>query len=255
MAAEKAYRDQIGFEYEVDIDKRSQLERAKRKMAHIVGSGGTAFMGEELAAHAATIERLEQEISLDPEEAAGEYVTAHAKYAQLLEKCTKAAAKAKEDALTQHADIQAKIAALEAEQLELRKQSDAQMTADAHLHSLLSAKAEAASSHSFQKVLEASDFTDALDQQLDDLFDATWLAQNGLARVPKEMLQAIVLKTRPLWVKAASEAVQSQLEDTGYEQVFIAANLFADKPAAYKESKACSKKGESAAPGLAATAN
>ncbi len=83
MAAEKAYRDQIGFEYEVDIDKRSQLERAKRKMAHIVGSGGTAFMGEELAAHAATIERLEQEISTDPEDAAGENVTAHAKQSTL----------------------------------------------------------------------------------------------------------------------------------------------------------------------------
>ena len=79
MAAAKAYRDQMGFEYEVDIDKRSQLELAKRKMAHIVGSGGTAFMGEELAAYAATIEGLEQEISLDPEEAAGEDVTAHAK--------------------------------------------------------------------------------------------------------------------------------------------------------------------------------
>ena len=172
-----------------------------------------------------------------------------------MEKCTRAAAKAKEDALIKHADIQAKIAALEAEQLDLRKQSVAQMTADAKLHSLLSAKVEATSSHSFQKVLEASDFTEALDQQLDALFDATWLAQNGLAQVPKEMLQAVVLKTRPFWVKAASEVVQSQIEDTGYKQAFTAANLFADKPSASKDNKGCNKKGEHAEPGLSAAAN
>ena len=49
----------MGFEYEVDLDKRSQLELARRKMAHIVGSGGAKFMGEELAGYAATIEKLE----------------------------------------------------------------------------------------------------------------------------------------------------------------------------------------------------
>ena len=177
------------------------------------------------------------------------------KYSQLLEKCTKAAAKAKEDALIKHADIQAKIAALEAEQLDLRKQSVAQMTADAKLYSLLSAKAEATSSHSFQKVLEASDFTEAFDQQMDALFDATWLAQNGLAQVPKEMLQAIVLKTRPFWVKAASETVQSQIEDAGYEQAFTAANLFADKSSPNKEGKGCSRRGERAESGPPAAAN
>ena len=142
-------------------------------------------MGEELAAYAATIERLEQEISLDPEEAAGEDVTAHAKYSQLLEKCTKAAAKANEAALIKHADIQAKIAALEAEQLDLRKQSFARMTADAKLHSLLSAKVEATSSHSFQKVLEASDFTEALDQQLDALH------KMGLPRCPRRFCRPL----------------------------------------------------------------
>ena len=212
-------------------------------------------MGEELAGYAARIQRLEQEISLDPEEAAGEDVTAHSKYAQLLEKCTKAAAKAKEDALIKHADIQAKIEALEAEQLELRKLSVAQMTADAKLHTLLTAKVEATSSHSFQKVLEASDFTEALYRQMDALFDPTWLAQNGMAQVPKEMLQAIVLKTRPFWVKAASEAVQSQIEDTGFEQAFTAANMFADKAASSKDGKGSSKKGEHADTGAPGAAN
>ena len=69
------------------------------------------------------------------------------------------------------------------------------------------------------------------------------------------MLQAIVLKTRPFWVKAASEAVQSQIEGTGYEQAFTAANLFADKPSASKENKGCSRKGEHAEPGHPAAAN
>ena len=160
-----------------------------------------------------------------------------AKYSQLLEKCTKAAAKAKEDALIKHAEFQAKISALEAEQLELRKQFVAQMTADAKLHTLLPAKVEATASHNFQKVLEASDFSEASDRQMDDLFDSTWLAQNGLAQVPKEILHAIVLKTRPFWVKATSEAVQSPIEDTGYEQAFTAANLFASMASTSKEGK------------------
>ena len=173
MEAAKAYRDKLGFEYEVDLDKRSQLDIAKPKMAHVVASGGAEFMGEELAGYAATIERLEREISMDPEDSAGDDVTAHAKYSQLLEKCTKAAAKANEDALIKHADLQAKKSALEAEQLELRKQSVAQMTADAKLHTLLTAKVEATASHNFQKVLEASDFSEALDRQVGDLFDST----------------------------------------------------------------------------------
>ena len=95
MEAAKAYRDKIGFDYEVDIDKRSELENAKRDMAHVVASGGSDFMKEELAAYASTIERLEQELSADPEEGAGENVSAHAKLSQLLERCTRAAAKAK----------------------------------------------------------------------------------------------------------------------------------------------------------------
>ena len=59
MEAANAYRDRMGFEYEVDLDKRSQLELARRKMAHIVGSGGAEFVGEDLAGYAATIEKLE----------------------------------------------------------------------------------------------------------------------------------------------------------------------------------------------------
>ena len=90
---------------------------------------------------------------------------------------------------------------------------------------------------------------------MDALFDSTWLAQNGLAQVPKEMHQEIVLKTRPFSVKAASEAVQSQIEDTGYEQAFTAANLFADKTSPSKEGKGCSRKAEQAESGPPAAAN
>ena len=60
------------------------------------------------------------------------------------------------------------------------------------------------------------------------------------------MLQAVVLKTRPFRVKAASEAVQSQIEDTGFEQAFTAANMFADKAASSIDCKGASKKGEQA---------
>ena len=88
---------------------------------------------------------------------------------------------------------------------------------------------------------------------MDALFDTTWLAQTGL--VPKEMLQAIVLKTRPFWVKATSEAVQSQIEDTGCEQAFTAANLFADKASSIKDGKGACKKGEHAESGIPAAAN
>ena len=90
---------------------------------------------------------------------------------------------------------------------------------------------------------------------MDALFDPTWLAQNGMAQVPEEMLQAIVLKTRPFWVKAASEAVQSQIEDAGYEQAFNAANLFADKASSNKDGKGACKKGEHAETGVPAVAN
>ena len=233
MAAAQAYREQLGFVYEVDIDKQAQLDLARKKMAHIVASGGSEFMGEELAAYADTIKRLEQEISLEPGEPEAEDLTAHAKYAQLLERCSKAAAKAKEDAFIQHAAISEKIAALEEEQLALRKQSVAQMSADMKLHGLLAAKVEATASHSFQKVLAASDFTAAVDNQMDTMFDATWLAQNGMAQLPKATLQAIIMKTKGFWVNAASEAVQSQLDESARGQA--AANMFNQVPATCKD--------------------
>ena len=241
MAAAQAYREQLGFVYEVDIDKQAQLDLARKKMAHIVAFGGSEFMGEELAAYADTIKRLEQEISLEPGEPEAEDLTAHAKYAQLLERCSKAAAKAKEDAFIQHAAISEKIAALEEEQLALRKQSVAQMSADMKLHGLLAAKVEATASHSFQKVLAASDFSAAVDTQMDTMFDATWLAQNGMAQLPKATLQAIIMKTKGFWVNAASEAVQSQLDESA--RGHAADNMFNQAPGSCKDGGAAGGRG------------
>ena len=253
MAAAQAYRDQLGFVYEVDIDKQAQLDLARKKMALIVSSGGSEFMGEELASYADTIKRLEQEISQEPGEPLAEDLTAHAKFAQLLERCTKAAAKAKEDALLQHAAISKKIAALEEEQNALRKQSCAQMHADMRLLGLLATKVEATASHSFQKVLAASDFSAAVSTQMDTMFDATWLAQNGMSQLPKETLQAIVMKTRGFWVNAATEAVQNQLDDSGFDQA--TANLFNLKPGASKEGGAGDGNGRAPMRAITAVAN
>ena len=85
------------------------------------------------------------------------------------------------------------------------------------------------------------------------MVDATWLAQNGMSQLPKETLQAIVMKTRGFWVNAATEAVQNQLDDSGFDQA--AANLFNLKPGAGKEGGAGDGNGRAPMRAITAVAN